>query len=62
MKNKIRILKYFELLMIFLVAMIIWYLADSLFGNPHLNNWSWIILAFSVFFCGLVIGCRNYQR
>lgn len=56
MKNKIRILKYFELLMIFLAAMIIWYLADSLFGNPHLNNWSWIILAFSVFFVAWSLG------
>lgn len=50
MKNKIRIFKYLELLMIISTAMTIWYLANKLFNSEHLNNWGWITLAFSVFF------------
>lgn len=56
MKNKIKIFKYFELLLIFLTAMTIWYLADKLFSSSHLNNWSWIIVAFSVFFVTWSLG------
>ena len=56
MKNKIKIFKYLELLFIFLTAMTIWYLADKLFINAYLNNWSWIIVAFSVFFVAWSLG------
>ncbi len=50
MKLKIKILKYLELAVIIAVAMMIWYLADRIFGSADLNNWGWVTLAASIFF------------
>lgn len=50
MKNKIKIFKYIELVLVFLSATAIWYLADNLFKSPQNSNWSWIMPCVVLFF------------
>lgn len=53
---KKRFFKYLELLIIFLSALIIWWLADKLFSVSFLDNWSWIIFFISTFFVSWFLG------
>jgi|GEM_PF-3321270 len=52
---KKRIFKYLELVIIFLSAISIWWLADRLFSTS-LNNWGWIIFFISTFFVSWFLG------
>lgn len=55
MKTKIKIFKYFELGLIFLSAMLVWYLADNLFQTDT-DNWSGVILSTILFFVAWSLG------
>lgn len=49
MKKELKIFKYFELGLIFLSAISVWYLADRVFKTSY-DNWSWLVFFALLFF------------